>query len=83
MQIMYCLFDNFVGSTSWLGVTEITKLAISFHCDTPNTSSTHSCRATAGINVKMIVQKVRIDAEQNLMGCFAEFKINSRILPCF
>ena len=59
------------------------KIAIYFHCDTCNPFSLHSCRETAGINVKMVIQKVGKDPEQNLMGCFDEFKIYNRILHYF
>ena len=39
--------------------------------------SAHSSRATAGISVKMVRQKVRKDPEQNLVGCLDEFGISS------
>ena len=64
-------------------MTEITKIAVSFYCDTHNTVSTHLCRAPAVRNVKMVMQEVGKDPEQNLVGCFADFKINSGILHCF
>ena len=38
-----------------LNVTEITKIAVSFHCDIHNIFSTHYCRATAGMNGKMVI----------------------------
>ena len=80
---MYCLFGNFVGNTSKLDVTEMVKTAVSFHCDTHNALSTHSCRVPAVTNVTTVIPKVRKDAEQNLVGCFAEVKINSGTLLCF
>ena len=51
----------------------MTKIAVSFHCDAYGAFSTHSCRATAEINVKMIIQRVERDPEQNLVGCFYDF----------
>ena len=65
---MHCRFGNFVGNTILLDVTEITKIAVSFHCDTRNDFSTHSCRAPALTNIKMVVQEVVRDPEQNLVG---------------
>ena len=56
------------------------KVAVPVHCDTFNAFSTHSCRATAEINIKMVIQKVERDPEQNLLGSFDDFKINSGIL---
>ena len=73
-------FGHFVGNTNWLDVTEMTEIAISFQCDTRNAFSTPSCRTAAEINVKMVVQNVGKDPEQNLLGCLDECKINSRIL---
>ena len=35
--------------------------------------------ATDGINVKMVIQKVGNDHEQNLVGCFDEFRFNNGI----
>ena len=61
----------------------MTKIAVSFHCDTYNTFSTHSCTATAGIKVKILIHRVGKDPEQNLVGCFDEFTIDSGILHCF
>ena len=72
-----------MGNTIQFDVTEITKIAVSFHCGTCKALSTHFCRATAGINVKMVIQRVGKDPEQNLVGCFDEFKTNSGILHCF
>jgi len=66
-----------------LDVTEITKIAVSFHCDICNIFSTHYCRATAGMNGKMVIQKVGKYCEQNLVGCFHEIKINNGISHCF
>ena len=79
---MHCLFDHFVGNTSYLDVIKITRIAVSFHCGTRNAFLTHFCRAPDLTNVKIVIQKVGKDSEQNLMGCFAEFKINSGILFC-
>jgi len=42
--------------------------------------STHSCWTTAGLNVKMVIQKIGKDPEQSLVGCFDEFKIRNGIL---
>ena len=61
----------------------MTKIAVSFQCDTRNAFSTHSCRETAGIGVKVVTQKTGRDPEQNLVRCFDEFEINSGILHCF
>ena len=47
------------------------------------TLSTHSSKATAGIKVKMVIQKVGKDHEQNLVKFFEEFNINNGILHCF
>ena len=77
---MYCLFGHFVGNTILLGVAEITINDVSFHSDTNNTFSRHCYRATAGLNVKIAIQKVGKDPEQNLVGCFDELKINNGIL---
>ena len=38
---------------------------------------------TAGINVRMVIQKVGKDPEQNVVGCFDEFESNSGILHGF
>ena len=46
-------------------MTKMTKIAVSFQCDTHNTFSIHSCRATTGTNVKMVVQNVRKDPEKS------------------
>ena len=35
-QIMYCILSNFVENLIQLVVTEITKITVSFHCDTRN-----------------------------------------------
>ena len=45
--------------------------------------STHSYIETAGINVKMVMQNIEGDPEQNLLGCFDEFKVSSGILQYF
>ena len=63
-------------------MTEITKIAVCFHSDTCNGSSAHSFRTPALTNVKMAIQKVGKDPEQNLVGCFAEFQISSESLHC-
>ena len=68
-----------MGNTILLDVTEVAKTAASFHCDTCKAFSTHSCRATPGVNVKMVIQK---DPAHNLLGCFEEFKTNNGILCC-
>ena len=80
---MYCLFAHSVGNLIQLAMTKMTKIAISFQCDTHNTFSIHSSRATTGTNTKVLIQNVGIDPEQNLVGCFDEFKINSGSLHCF
>ena len=59
------------------------KIAVSSQCDTYDAFSTHDCRATNGINVKVVIQNVGNDPEQNLVGCFDEFQINSGILHGF
>ena len=64
-------------------MTEITKIAVSFHWDTFSAFFTLSCRAPAVTNSKMVLQKVVGDPEQKLVGSFAEFKINCGILHCF
>ena len=56
-------------------MTKITKIAVSFQCYTHNTFSTHSCRATTGVNDRVVIQNVGIDPEQNLVGCFDELKL--------
>ena len=61
----------------------MTRIAVSFQCDTHNPFSTHSSRATTGINVKMVIQTVGKDPEQNLVGSFDEFRISSGVLHCF
>ena len=66
-----------------LAVTKMTRIAVSFQCDTCNAFSTHSFTATTGINFKVVMQNVGKDPEQNLLGCFDEFKIYSGILHCF
>ena len=53
----------------------MTKDAVSFQCYTRNTFSTHSCRATTRINVKVVIQNVEKDPEQNLVGYFDELQI--------
>jgi len=80
---MYCLFVHRVGNTRLLDMTEITKIVVSLHCDTRNAFSIHSHLATVVKNIRIVMQNVGKDLEQDLVGCFAEFKINSRILPCF
>ena len=80
---MYCLCGHFVGKLIYLAVTNMNKIAVSVQCDTQNAFSTHSCRATTGINVKVVIQNAGKDPEQNLVGCFDEFKTNSGILHCF
>ena len=67
-QIMYCRFGCFKGNIVLLDATEITNIAVSFHCGTSNTFSTRSCSATAGLNVKMLIQKVGKCPEQDLVG---------------
>ena len=37
-----CLFVHLVGNTSLLDMIEMTTTAVSFHCDSGNTVSTHS-----------------------------------------
>ena len=61
----------------------MTKIAVSFQCDTRRTFSTHSCKVTARANVKVVIQNVGKEPEQNLVECFDEFKINSGILDYF
>ena len=51
------------------------KIAVSFHCDTHNTFSTHSYRANAGINVKMVIKKVGKDLEQIWWGVLVSSKL--------
>ena len=51
----------------------MTKIAVSFQCDKCNAFSIHSCRATTGINVKVVIQNVVKDPEQNLVVCVDEF----------
>ena len=80
---MYCLFGHFVGNLIYLAVTETTKIAFYFHCDTCNTFSTHSCRAAARINVKIVIQNIGKGPEQSLVGCFDECKFSSGISHCF
>ena len=70
---MYCLFRHFVGNIIEFTVTKMTKNAVSFQCDTCNAFSTHSCRATTGINGKVVMQNVAKDPKQNPFGCFDEF----------
>ena len=50
---------------------------------TKNAFSTHSCRATTGINGKVVMQNVAKDPKQNPFGCFDEFEIDCGILYCF
>ena len=71
-----------MGNIILLGVPEIT-INVSFHSDTNNTFARHCYRATTGVNVKLAIQKVGIDPEQNLVGCFVELNINNGILHCF
>jgi len=51
-------------------VTEISKIAVSFHSETHNALVTHSCRATAGINVKAVLQRAGKDPEQDPVRMF-------------
>ena len=86
-KTMYYLFGHFVGNTILPNVTEVSKIAISFHCDTQNTFSTHFCRASAGVNVKILdieCQNIESwkDSEKICWSCFDEFEI-SGILCCF
>ena len=64
-------------------MTQLSKIAVSFHCDTRNAFSIHSHLATVVKNIRIVMQNVGKDLEQDLVGCFAEFKINSSILHCF
>ena len=59
------------------------KITASFKCDICSTFSTHSWRATTELNVKVVIQNVGKDPEQNLVGCFDKFKTNCKILHCF
>ena len=63
-------------------MTAITKIAVSFHFDTDNASSTHSYQPTVVANVKIVTQKVGKDPEQSLAGCFAEYKIDRGVVHC-
>ena len=63
-----------MGDLIWLDKTKMTKIIVSFQCDMHNTLSAHSCRATTGINFKVVIQNIGRDPEQNLVGCFDEFK---------
>ena len=73
---MYCLIVHLVENASLLDMTEIINIAVSFHCDTCNTFLAHSCcyKCQNGI------ENSRKGPEQSMVGCFAEFKINSKIL---
>ena len=50
----------------------MTTTAVSFHSDTRN-AFFNTCKPTGGINVKLVIQKVGKDPEQNLVGCFDKF----------
>ena len=53
----------------------MTKIAVSFQCDTGNDFSTHSCKASTGINVKVVVNNIAKDAEQTLLVVLMNFKL--------
>ena len=80
---MHCLLGHFEGNFIQLALTKMTKIAVSFRSDTRYAFPTHSCRATAEINVRVVIQNVGKDPEQNLVGCFDEQKINCGVLHCF
>jgi len=50
-----------VENASLLDMTEITKIVVSFHCETCNAFSTHSFQATVVVNVKIALQKAGKD----------------------
>jgi len=56
-------------------MTEITKIAVSFHWDTCSAFFTLSCRAAAVTNCKMVLQKVVGDPEQKLVGLLLNLKL--------
>ena len=58
-----------------LAATKMTEIDVSFPSDTCNSFSTHSCRATTGINVIVVIKNVGKDPQQSLVGCFDEFKL--------
>ena len=64
-------------------MNKIAKMAVPFYCGRCNTFMTHSHCAIVMTSVRMIIERVGKDPEQNQLGCFAEFKINSGILHCF
>ena len=55
---MYCLFVHLVENSSLLDMTEMTTIAVSFHCDMHDAFLTHSHQAAVVTNVKVVVQKV-------------------------
>ena len=63
-------FVYLMGNINFLGKTEIAKIAVSLHCDTRNTFSTHFHQTTIVINVKIVIQKVGKDPEQSLGRVF-------------
>ena len=79
---MYCLVFNLLGNTGLLDVIEITKIAISFHCDTANTFSKDSLHATVMTNVKTVMQKIGKDPEKCLVWFFSNLKVYTGILHC-
>ena len=56
-------------------MTEITKIAVYLNCGTCNTILAHSSHTTVKTNVKMAIQKVGKDLEQNLVGYFLNLKL--------
>ena len=55
---MFCLFIHLEGNTSFLDMTGITRIAVSFHCETHNAFVTHFCQATVVTNVEIVIQKL-------------------------
>ena len=58
-----------------LDIAEISRIAASFHCDTRSAFLTNSRLLILVIRVKIVIQKVGKDSEQNFVGCLLNLKL--------